>query len=84
MESIKKEAGSGLLMGIVGILLLGAIVAVLGMPLSAMTKLGKILFDIGVAGVAWILLDEAFEGEGSDIYRAALAIAAAIVVAFAW
>jgi hypothetical protein len=84
MESIKKEAGSGLLMGIVGILLLGAIVTALGMPLSAMTKLGKILFDIGVAGVAWILLDEAFEGEGSDLYRAALAIAAAIVVAFAW
>jgi len=84
MESIKKEAGSGLLMGIVGILLLGAIVAVLGMPLSDTVKLGKILFDIGVAGVAWILLDEAFEGRGSDLYRAALAIAAAIVVAFAW
>ncbi|NJF26080.1 hypothetical protein [Thermococcus sp. Bubb.Bath] len=84
MESIKKEVGSGLLMGIIGILLLGAIVTVLGMPLSAMTKLGKILFDIGVAGIAWIFLDETFEGEGSDIYRAALAIAAAIVVAFAW
>ncbi len=84
MESIKKEAGSGLLMGIVGILLLGAIVTVLGMPLSSTVKLGKILFDIGVAGVVWILLDEAFEGEGSDLYRAVLAIAAAIVVAFAW
>ncbi|BAD85626.1 hypothetical membrane protein [Thermococcus kodakarensis KOD1] len=84
MESLKKEAGSGILMGIVGVLLLGAIIKTLAMPVSAALKLGGVIFDIGVAGLAWVFLDEAIESSESDIYRAILAIAAAILVAFAW
>ncbi|WP_367883542.1 hypothetical protein [Thermococcus peptonophilus] len=47
-------------------------------------KLGGVIFDIGVAGLAWVFLDEALESAKSDFYRAILAIAAAILVAFAW
>lgn len=72
-------------MGIVGVLLLGAIIKTLAMPpLSDVLKLGGVIFDIGVAGLAWVFLDEALESAKSDFYRAILAIAAAILVAFAW
>ncbi len=37
MESLKKEAGPGILMGIVGVLLLGAIIKTLAMPPSVMS-----------------------------------------------
>lgn len=84
MESIKKEATPGILMGIVGVLLLGAIIRTLAMPVSDVLKLGGVIFDIGVAGLVWIFLDEAIESAESEIYRAILAIAAAILVAFAW
>ncbi|ASJ00442.1 hypothetical protein A3K92_02570 [Thermococcus gorgonarius] len=84
MEVLKKESGSGLLAGIVGILLLGEIIAVLGMPIDDAVKLGKVIFDIGVAGALWVFLQELFEGNGSDVYRAALAIATAVLIAFAW
>ncbi|WP_245250300.1 hypothetical protein [Thermococcus stetteri] len=43
-----------------------------------------VIFDIGAAGLLWVFLDEAFESDRSDLYRAALAVAAAILAAFAW
>ncbi|MBP1911972.1 hypothetical protein [Thermococcus stetteri] len=40
MKSLKKEAGPGILMGIVGVLLLGAIIKTLAMPVGDLLKLG--------------------------------------------
>jgi hypothetical protein len=84
MELTKNEAEKGVLMGIVGVLLLGAIISALGAPLGSTMKLGKIIFDLGVAGMLWIFLNEAFESDVSDLYRAALVIGAAILAAFGW
>ncbi|WP_040681416.1 hypothetical protein [Thermococcus zilligii] len=84
VEVLKGESGSGLLAGIVGALLLGEIISLLGMPIGGAVKLGKVIFDIGVAGALWVFLQELFEGDRSDIYRAALAISVAVLIAFAW
>ncbi|AIU69853.1 hypothetical protein TEU_05635 [Thermococcus eurythermalis] len=84
MEVLKRESGSGFLAGIVGILLLGEIIAVLGMPIDDAVKFGRVIFDIGIAGAIWVFMQELFEGDGSDVYKAALAIAVAVLIAFAW
>jgi len=84
MEVLKRESGSGFLAGVVGVLLLGEIITVLGMPVGSAIKFGKVVFDIGVAGALWVFLQEFSEVNGSDVYKAALAIAAAVLIAFAW
>ncbi|WP_367884372.1 hypothetical protein [Thermococcus sp. JCM 11816] len=84
MESLKKEAGSGILMGIVGVLLLGGDNKD---PRNARQRCPKAWGSYlrhRRCWLAWVFLDEAIESAESDIYRAILAIAAAILVAFAW
>ncbi|ASJ02446.1 hypothetical protein A3L09_03845 [Thermococcus profundus] len=79
---IPEEVESGLIAGSIGILLLGAIIAVLGSSVNGVTKGGWIVYDIGVAGISWVFLDKAFDEKTSENLRVALVIAAAIIIAF--
>lgn len=79
---IPEETKSGMLSGAVGVILLGAIIAVLSGSVGNLTKLGWIIYDIGIAGLSWIFLDQAFDESNSDNLRIAFAISAALLVTF--
>ncbi|ACS34214.1 hypothetical protein [Thermococcus gammatolerans] len=70
----------GFIAGALAVVLLGAIISVLSMPIRDLMKLAYLIYDIGIVGLSFGLLNEAFEGERSDAIRAAFAIAGTIVL----
>lgn len=71
---------SGFLAGTLAVVLLGAILSVLSMPLSNFTKLAYVIYDTGLVGLSFGLLGEAIEGDKSDAVRASLIIAGPLVL----
>ena len=56
---------SGFIAGVIAVALLGAILAVIASGVGAFTKLAWVIYDIGVAGLSWGLLNEAFDESNS-------------------
>ncbi|WP_456365793.1 hypothetical protein [Thermococcus sp.] len=79
MELKVENFETSLPLALSGLLLLGAMITVLGIPAGGAVKLGWILYDIGIAGVLFVFLQEAFEVENPQNMRIAMLIAAAIV-----
>ncbi|WP_297534333.1 hypothetical protein [Thermococcus sp.] len=75
-----KGAESGFVAGALAVVLLGAILSVLSAPIGGFTKLGYIVYDIGVVGLAFGLFTEALTGERGDAIKAAMAIAGALLI----
>ncbi|CUX76928.1 hypothetical membrane protein [Thermococcus chitonophagus] len=75
-----KGAESGVVAGVLGTVLLGAIISVLALPVSALTKLGYIIYDMGIVGLSFALLSEAIGEEKSEIMRVGFAIAGVIAL----
>ena len=70
----------GFIAGALAVVLLGAIISILSMPVRDFTRLAYVLYDIGLVGLSFGLLSEAVEGDKSDAVRASLAIAGALVL----
>ncbi|WP_457741627.1 hypothetical protein [Thermococcus sp.] len=75
-----KGAESGFIAGALAVVLLGALLSVLSEPIGGFTKLGYIVYDIGVVGLAFGLFSETLTGERSDSIKAAMAIAGALLL----
>ena len=71
---------SGFIAGVIAVALLGAVLAVIASGVGVFTKLAWIIYDIGVAGLSWGLLNEAFDDSNSETLRAAMALAGGLVL----
>ena len=71
---------SGFIAGVIAVALLGAILAVIASGVGAFTKLAWVIYDIGVAGLSWGLLNEAFDESNSETLRASMALAGGLVL----
>jgi hypothetical protein len=71
---------SGFVAGAIAVALLGAILTVVTSGAEAFTKLALVVYDMGVAGLSWGLLNEAFDDSNSETLRAAMALAGGLVL----
>jgi Flp pilus assembly pilin Flp len=71
---------SGFIAGALAVVLLGAILGVLSSHMDVFTKLSYVLYDMGLIGLSFGLLNEALEENKDDAIRASLAIAGALVL----
>lgn len=77
-----EGAESGFVAGVIAAVLIGTILSVLASGGSAFSKLAWIIYQIGMAGMSFALLNEALDSSNSDTLRAGLAIAGALVLVF--
>ncbi|MFA4661545.1 hypothetical protein [Pyrococcus kukulkanii] len=73
-----EGAKNGVIAGVLGTVLLGAMISAIGLPASILTKLGYVIYDMGVVGLSFVLLGEAIGGEKSEIMRVGFAIAGVV------
>lgn len=73
---------SGFVAGVIAAVLIGTILSVLASGGSAFSKLAWIIYQIGMAGMSFALLNEPLDSSNSDTLRAGLAIAGALVLVF--
>ncbi|WP_456443527.1 hypothetical protein [Thermococcus sp.] len=83
MVSMNMEGSeSGFVGGIIAVILTGAILSVIVSGGSAFSKLAWVIYQIGMAGISFALLNEALDSSNSDTLRAGLVIAGALVLVF--
>ncbi|WP_227805102.1 hypothetical protein [Pyrococcus kukulkanii] len=63
---------NGVVAGVLDTTLLGAMISAIGVPASILTKIGYVIYDMGVVGLSFLLLGEAIGEEKSGIMRVGL------------